>query len=235
MAMIEASLKERGRCAGFFWLLTTIATAFSLGYARSKFMVAGDAAATAANITGQETLFRSAMAANILAHVFLLLFGLALYRLFREFDRDWSRVLLASVVVSIAISMVNVLNNMGALWVLGAQEYLNAFTQQQRQAMAVLFLRFNGFGQGLLEVLWTPFYFAFGWMVIRSGYLPKILGILLIPMSLSFSLNVFMKILAPTFYPATFTQIAMLSGAIAGLPTMFYLLVKGARETKPTV
>ena len=94
----------------------------------------------------------------------------------------------------------------------------------------MIFLRLaNSFGQGLLEIFWTPYYLSFGLLIIKSRFLPKIFGILLMIMSVGFAINIFTKFLIPHFYPAIFTQLAMSLGALGGIPTMLWLLIKGAK------
>jgi len=96
--------------------------------------------------------------------------------------------------------------------------------------MAMIFVRLsNSFGQGLLEIFWVPYYFSFGLLIIRSRFLPKIFGILLILMSIGFAINILDKFLIPQFYPAMFTRLAMTLGGLGGLPTILWLLIKGAK------
>lgn len=89
----------------------------------------------------------------------------------------------------------------------------------------------NGsFGQGLLEIFWTPFYLCFGLLVLKSRFLPKILGVLLLIMSIGYAVNILTKFLVPQFYPAFFTELAMSLGALGGIPTMLWLLIMGAKD-----
>ncbi len=80
------SLKQTARLAGLFYLLQVLTIGFNLGYVRSTLIVAGDAAATAANITTNESLFRLAMASNIISQLFLFFFGIG-----RRFRRNHIR------------------------------------------------------------------------------------------------------------------------------------------------
>jgi hypothetical protein len=228
-----ASNKTQGRLAGLLWFLTTLTGAFGMIYIRSKVIVPGDAAATAAHIAASEFSFRAAIVAILLSQVFFFFFGLSLFQLFEDVSRRTSMVLLTSLMMTVGIGVVNVLNLFGALVVLGPADYLKAFTPEQLNAVATLFLRINGsFGQGLLEIFWTPFYFSFGLLILKSRFLPKILGILLLIMSAGYAINIFTKFLIPHFYPEMFTQLAMALGALSGIPTMFYLLIWGAK-TQP--
>src|SRR6185437_9908029 len=115
------------------------------------------------------------------------------------------------------------------LLVLSGADYLKSFTPEQLNSMAFLFFRLAGTGQGLLEIFWTPYFFAFGLLAIRSKYLPKVIGILLIMMSVAYALNIYQKFLIPQFHPLMFTRLAMGLGALGGLPMMLWLLIKGAR------
>jgi hypothetical protein len=83
------------------------------------------------------------------------------------------------------------------------------------------------------NLLASLFLFFFGLLIFKSRRLPFILGIFLILASLGYTLNTFTKLLVPDFYPATFTQIAMLLSAVGGLPLMLWLLIKGATEPRP--
>ena len=222
------------RLAGVLWLLNAIATYFSLGYVRPRLIISGDAAATAANIVSNDFLFRSALVGNLFAHIFLFFLGLTLYRLFEGTSKALATVLLTSIATSVAIAIANLLNSLGALTALSQADYLKAFTAEQLSALAMLFLRLSNFGQGLLEFFWAPFYFAFGLLIIRSAYLPRILGILLVLMSVGFPVNTVTKLLIPQFFPATFTQLAMGLAVLGGVPTMVWLLVKGVREPQAT-
>jgi hypothetical protein len=217
-----------GRLAGLLWFLSTPTGGLGLFYMRTYLIVPGDASATAGNLIASEFLFRAAIVSTLLSQVFLLFLGLTLFHLFKEVNRWLATLLLASAMLTVGIAVVNTLNHFGALLVLSQADFLKVFSTDQLNAMALFFLRLaNSFGQGLLEIFWAPFYFSIGLLIIRSGFLPKIFGMLVI-MGAGFALNVFEKFLLPQFYPAVFTQFAMLGGALGGIPTIFWLLIKGA-------
>jgi Domain of unknown function (DUF4386) len=224
------SSKNRARLAGLLWFLVAVTGGFSLFYVRSKVIISGDAAATAGNIVASEFLFRAAIVSNLFSQVFLFFFGLIVYRLFKEVNKALATVFLTSVMMTVAIAVVNAFNSFAALLVLSPADYLKAFTPEQLNALAMIFLRLNNsFGQGLLEIFWVPFYFSFGLLIIKSGYLPKILGIMMLLMSVGFAINILDKFLVPQFYPALFTRLAMTLSALGVLPTIFWLLVKGVK------
>lgn len=227
------STKNTARLAGLLWILVGVTTGFSLGYVRSKLIVFADAAATASTIMAFETLFRAAIVSSILTQIFLLFLGLTIFRLFKGAHKTLATVLLSSVLVAVAIGVVNSLNNIGAVVVLTNLDYPKAFQPEQINALAMTFLRLNNFGIGLLEIFTAIFLFSFGLLIIRSGYLPRVLGILLMIGACAFPINIFTKILLPQFHPVLITQLTMLFNAFGPLATMLWLLIKGVNEPQP--
>ncbi len=223
------SISRTGRLAGLLLLLSALSTGFSLGYVRSHLIISGDAAATAGNITANEFLFRAGIIGILITQIFMFFLGLTLYSLFKQVNKVLATVLFASVMMSVAIAVVDSLNNMGALFVLSRADYMKAFNPDQLNAMAMIFVRLANGGQGLLELFWAPYLFAFGLLAIKSRYLPKILGILLITSCIGFPINTLSKILIPDFHPVFFTQFAMFCGALGGIPVILWLLIKGAQ------
>jgi hypothetical protein len=226
---MESTIKTARR-AGALWLLMAITGGFGLFFIRSYVIVPGDAATTAANLLASESMFRLAVTGTLVGQVFFFFFGLTLFRLFGKVDKWLARVLLASIMMTAGIGVINQLNNLGALFVLSGQDFLKVFSGEQLNALAMIFLRqANNSGQALLEIFWVPYYFSFGLLIIRSGYLPRVLGVLLMIASAGFAVNLLDKFLTPAFYPAAFTQLAMTLSAIGVLPTMLWMLIKGAR------
>lgn len=224
------SSKNTSRLPGLLWLLAAVTGGFALTYVRSSIIVPGDAVATAGNIVASEFLFRAAIVSNLLSQVFMFFLGLTLYHLFKVANKELATVFLCSVMMTVGVAVVNALNSFGALLVVSQADYLKAFPPEQLNAMAMMFLRMsNGFGQGLLEIFWTPLYFSFGLLVIRYRFLPKVLGILLMMMSVGYAINILQKFLVPQFNPVMFTRLAMGLGALGGIPTILWLLIKGVK------
>jgi Domain of unknown function (DUF4386) len=221
--------KKTSHIAGLFWFLMALAGGFSMFYLRNYVIVPTDTTATIANITSSEILYRVSIVSGLFGHIFLFFFGLTLFHLFKEIDRWLANVLLASMIMAAGIGVVNTFNHLGVLVILGRPEYLKVFTDEQLNGMVMFLLRqANSSGQGLIEIFWTPYYFSLGLLIIRSRYLPKILGILLMIAGFGFAVNLLDKYLAPQFYPAVFTQLAMILSALSVLPAMFWLLIRGA-------
>jgi hypothetical protein len=227
------SRMNTGRLAGLFWLLSALTGGFGLLYIRSNVLVSGDAAATAANIAASEFMFRAAVVSGLLSQVFWFLLGLTLFHLFKDVNKRLATLLLASVMIFVGIAVLNTLNYFGVLLILSRPEFLNVFNNQQLDALALFLMRLaNGSGQALVEIFWVPFYVSFGLLILRSGYLPRLFGILLLIAGVFFGLNILQKFLVPQFYPALFTQLATLGGAVSGISTILWLLIRGSNASQ---
>jgi hypothetical protein len=231
---VTSPVSIRSRRAGLLWLVSTLTGGTALMYVRSHVYVPGDAAATASAILADVLRFRFAIVGALVAQLAMLFLALELYRVFAPVERVLARVLLLAMAISVALACANQLPNLIALLLLGPEPYLQVFPQVQRETSVLLLLRVqNGVGQGLLEIFWTPFYVALGLLALRTRALPRVLGVLLVLMGVGFAVNILDKLLAPQFHPELFTQLAMALGALGGLPTMLWLLVRGLAPPLP--
>jgi hypothetical protein len=224
------SPKRTTRLPGLLFLLAAVTGGFGLFYIRSYVIVPGDATATVANIRSSEFLFRAAIVSILVSQMFTLFFGLTLFHVFREVNKRLATVFLVSVLMTVGLAVVNTLHHFEALLILSQADYLKVFNPEQLNAMAMTSIRLaNSTGQALLEIFWTPYYFSFGLLVFKYRFLPKVLGILLMIMGVGYAINILDKFLIPQFHPVMFTRLAMSLGALGGIPTMLWLLIKGAK------
>jgi uncharacterized protein DUF4386 len=228
------SLKQTARLAGLLWLLAALSAGFGLLYIRSKLIVSADAVATAQNILNFESLFRAGIVSSVLGQIFFFFLAVTVWRLFAEVNRSWALTCIGALLISVALGVMNILNNLAAIVVLTNPDNVRAFTPQQLSAQAIVFLRLNNYGIGLVEVFTGIFLFSFGWLIVKSRYLPRILGILLMIGACAFPVNTLSKILFPGFYPALITRMTMFLNAVGSPLTILWLLIKGVRTDRQT-
>jgi hypothetical protein len=226
------STKNTARLAGLLWVLTAATAGFSLIYVRPKLIVFADAAATVSNIIAFESLFRAGIASSIFSQIFAFFFGLTIFRLFKDVNKTLAMVFLTSLLLGVGVWVVNSLSNLGALTLVTNPDYVRAFPPDQLNAIAMTFLRMNNYGIGLGEIFTALYMFSLGWLIIRSGYLPRVIGILLIIGACAFPINTFTKILIPQFYPALMTRLTMLLNALGAPAAMLWLLIKGVNAPR---
>ena len=176
---VERSPLLQARIAGFLYLFANLPAPFALIYLPARLIVRGDAAATANNVIASESLFRLGIVAhlfNLIANIFLVL---ALYQLLKVVNKDMASLMVIFSLAGIPIAMLNELNNLAVLLLLDGADYLNAFTTEQLQSLVYFLLRLRGEGLNIAQIFWGLWLFPMGVLVFKSGFLPRILGILL--------------------------------------------------------
>src|SRR5713101_5613901 len=204
--------KKAARIAGAIYLSTAVTAPFSLIYIPRTLIVRGDATATASNILGHETLFRLGIVADLITSVIFILLVMALYRLLSGVNKTHASLMVALVLVSVAVGFMNVLNNIAALTLFRGADFLAVLQKPQRDALAMLCLRLHGQGNVINEIFWGLWLFPFGVLVMRSRFLPRILGIWLI-------INCFAYLALSFAFPALLEEMAI----------MLWLVIKGAK------
>jgi len=222
------STKKQARIAGLLYLLASIIGFFCLAYVPGKLIVSGDATATANHIRASETLLRFGIASELIAFTIFIFVALALYRLFKAVSERHAVAMVTLLLVSIPLSLLNVLNEIAALVLVSGAGFLSAFEKGQLDALAYLFLRLHGQGFVVAEIFWGLWLFPFGVLVIRSGFIPRFLGVLLFIAGSGYLASSFTSLLLPS-YRHLVDQFAMVLTA-GELPIIFWLLIWGAKD-----
>jgi hypothetical protein len=223
------AVKKAAHWAGFLYLIASIPAPFDLLYIPSRFVVAGDATATADRIRASETVWRLGIGAGLLSQVLFLFVMLALYRLFKDVDAKNARLMAVfGGLVSAPIMFVSEIARLVALTLAKAPPSLSAFTKPQLDALAYVFARFNVQGTTVASIFWGLWLFPFGMLVIRSRFIPRWLGYSLMAAGTGYVASAFFTIVLPQF-TSTFGSVAGLL-ELGELPIIFWLLIWGARE-----
>jgi hypothetical protein len=216
-----------GRRAGFTYLFLLGLSPFSLVYVPGRLIVTGNAAATARNILGAESLFRASICVTLATAIGFIFVARTLSRFVGDVDRSKAALMETLVYVSVAISFALALNDLAVITVLRGGEVLAPFSAAQREALAYLFLRLRSQGLLLSMVFWGLWLVPFGWLVVRSKFIPRVLGVLLIVNGLAYVTQAFVGVqfpgLAPTVAKVVFP--ALLGEAWI----ILWLIIAGAR------
>jgi len=170
--------RNPGRVAGFWYLLLIVIGPLRLIYIPSTLFVHGNAAATVNNIAGHEFLFRLGIASELAGAIVLILLTLAFYRLFAGVDRALAvLVVIFGGVMPALIYFVGVVDDFGVLMIVRRADFLSAFDEPQRDALAMLFLKLRDAQNTAAEVLWGVWLFPLAVLVYKSRFLPRFLGV----------------------------------------------------------
>jgi hypothetical protein len=222
-----SSTRNPGRFAGLLYVLTSIVGFFALAYVPSKFIVHGNAAATASNISASETLFRLGIAGELIGQAGFIFVALALYDLLKGVNRRHASLMVTLIVVSIPISFLNEVNSIAALVLVRGADFLSVFEKPQRDAAAMFFLNLLHYGFVVAEMFWGLWLFPLGVLVYRSRFLPRFLGVWLALAGFAWVILSLTGVLLPQYQNKvdTYSQPAF----FGELAFMFWLVIKGAK------
>ena len=227
----EINPQVYARVGGVAYLIMIALGAFQEAFVRGRIVVNGNAAATFANLQKMETLWRAGIAMEMLMAILTIILSVVLYVLTKPVNKELALLGLLFGSVAIAVETAYSIQLVEALFPLGTNAYLTAFTPAQLQAMAALAIKAHAFGFGIALLLFGPFFFVTGYLIFRSGYFPKPLGVLYQLAGLAYMFNSFALVLAPQFAGRAF--MIMVAPAFIG-ETSFavWLLLKGVRIEK---
>lgn len=214
------------RIAGALYLLVAVGGGFAI-FVNSAIVESGDAAATADNIRASATLFRLGLLSNLVAGTLWLLTAMALYLLLKHVNQLVAAAMVIFVAVSAAGNVPNLLNQYTALVIAIDDAYTRTFGKTGADALTRLFVDMQSNGSTLGAMLIGLWLVPLGYLVIRSGYFPKVLGVLLIIGCFGYLAAAFTGLLAPGAEAAADTLFL-----IGGLPEFVFvawLLAKAVR------
>lgn len=214
------------RIAGVFYLIITAFALFAYLYVRGQVIVPGDMARTAANILAQEQLYRTGFSAAVIVVICNPPMGLLLYELLKVVNPRLALLALVFIIISTTIEAVNLFNYITPLFTLSLPEYRGAFDPDELQALARGPIRLFGYAFSVSLTFFGVFCALNGYLILRSKFLPAILGLLMIVAGVTYWINSFQLFLAlPIPYIQWVTLVAELSLAL-------WLLVVGVNEAK---
>jgi hypothetical protein len=214
------------RIAGLLLLILLVVGPFSLIYVPSTLIVPGDATATADNIRASESLFRLGIVSDSLIFLIELVLTVLLYVLFRPVSRALSLVAAFARLAMAVIQGVNLLPYFTALLLVSGAGYLTVWEPAQSDALVLLFLNVHQYGVYIWQLFFGLHLLVLSYLIFKSGYFPRILGILMVIASLGYLVDSYGNILFPN-YEVIFGVVVGVGAIIGELPFLFWLLIKG--------
>ena len=219
------------RVAGLLYLLLVITGFFGTFYVPITLIVPGDAGATADHIRTSESLFRLGIASELISATVFIFVVLALYRVFKGVNQEQASLMVVLVLVSVPISFLTVVSEIAALALLSGADFLSVFGKPQLEALALVFLRLHSQGTVVAEIFWGLWLFPLALLVIRSGFVPRVVGVLLIIAGSAYLAVTFTSVLLPQ-YAGVVSSVATLPEA-GELSIVLWLLTTRTRAISP--
>jgi hypothetical protein len=218
------------RLAGVLYLLMCILGVFAHLNVRAGIHAPGDAAATAAGIVANATLFRASLVADMIMATLFVFLGLVLHRLLRQTDRTAAGAMVTFVVVGAAMILVNLLFHHAALLVATDPTYAAAFGAEGADALALLLLDLHHDGYTIAGIFFGLWLLPLGYLAVRSGMFPRLLGVAVAVAGLSFVVDTLVRFAAPDLPAAV--HAALTAPQFAEIAMILYLLIRGVRTPR---
>jgi uncharacterized protein DUF4386 len=216
----EMSPMVRARVAGALYLVSNMFAPFTLLYLPSRFIVRGDAAATARNIIASESLFRLGIVGNLFTFIANIFLALALYQLLKVVHKNMAALMVILFLVGIPIAMLNEVTQLAVLRLLSGADYLNAYATDQLQAIVYLLLGLHDQGLLIAHIFFGLWLLPMGYLVFKSGFIPKFVGVLLVIAGVGYVIQSFAAFLGYDMNIIVFT-------GLGELVFLLWLLIKG--------
>lgn len=229
------STRTLARLGGFLYLAVAVFGAFSQSV-RLSVKVPGDAAATAANIVQHATLFRIAFATDLVDFTCFLGVGLVMYAILKQVRPKVALAMLVINAVSVAIQALNMLNHLGALLVATEPGYTAGLSPEASHSLVTLLLNMHQQGYLIAQIFFGLYLLPLGYLVYRSGFFPKVLGVVLMIGCFGYVAGV-----PVSFFSSAESSLSLYFGLVGGLAELLFLLwllIMGAKtpraEVQPT-
>ena len=226
--------RRLARVIGAAYLVNVIAGIFSLIYVPSLTTGHGNPAATVQNILAHEALFRAGIVAGLFCYIEFLLLPLLFYRLLGAVNRNAAVLMVVLAVVSVPLSIASLQHKLDVLTLLGHTPWLDALGMEQLQTQVMLQLSAYDHALLIAQIFWGLWLIPLGWLVMRSGMLPRVLGVLLMLGGLSYLADFVGQMMIAGYNASVLSDNMTLPAALGEIGTCLWLLIAGAQPSRAT-
>jgi hypothetical protein len=219
------------RIGGAIYLYIIVFGIHGEAFVRERLIAWGDPAATAERILAAEPLWRFSVTAELSYLLAAVVLTMIFYVLLRPVGRDVALLAVCFNLVAVAVEAVGRLQLISALTTLRSAETLAAFEPAQVHALAYIALQTHARGFGISLLFFAGVCLALGWLIYRSGFLPRLLGGLMALAGLGYLANTFALLLSPALHARIFPAV-LVPAFVAESTLCLWLLVRGVEVEK---
>ncbi len=225
------SNKKTARLAGLIYLLIVLSGIFSLMYFPSQLFDWDNATKTVSNIREHLTLFKFGAIGALFCYVLFLVLPLVLYFLLRKVHEFSALLMVIFAIASVPISMTATLHLFDVIDLLHDTHYA-VFSSDELTAQVMLSLDSYYNGIHISEIFWGLWLFPFGYLVFKSGFLPKFFGVFLMLGCVGYLVSFFGSTFFDGYYDTLFSTLAGIPSSIGEIGICLWLLIMGIKEVK---
>ncbi len=224
--------KNTATIAGVIYLAVILTGMFSLAYVPKKLIDWNNSTVTFNNITASHSLFRLGIYSSVLCYVAFTFLPFVLYKLLRTVNEVYARAMVILALLSVPLSFNNLQHKYAALTLTGKETFLQNISVEDLQSKLMFSLHHYNYGILLATVFWGLWLFPFGLLVYRSGFIPKILGVLLMLGCTGYLINFTGNTLLENYSQIGIGKYMSMLPAVAEIGTCFWLLYFGFKTKR---
>jgi len=221
----DASPRQLARVAGALYLVNIVGGAFAIGVVPAMLVVAGDAAATAHNLQVNESLYRWSLVAHVIVTATNIPLAIIFYDLFKVVNRRLAMAVVFFTLVGTAVESANLVNQFAPLFVSGGRPFSSGLTPDQVHALGYLPFALSTVSYNIAGVFFGFYGLCLGYLIFRSTFLPRLIGVLLAIGALSYLTYAFSTFLSPSFAAHLVPYIQLPSLVGEGSLCLWFLIV----------
>lgn len=218
----KLSYRNTGRIAGLLYLVVVITGIFSLGYVPSLLIVWNHPDITFSNIVNHEFLFRLGIISGLICYTFFLFLPLVLYKLLKPVHKTYAIYMVVLAIVSVPISFINMQNKFAVLSIISSGG--------EEKDLVMFYLNQYDYGNLIVQIFWGLWLFPLGYLIFKSGIIPKFFGVLLMLGCLSYLINFFGNALFSNYSELGISSFIRLPATLGEIGTCLWLLIMGAKN-----
>jgi len=224
------SQNKIARITGLLYLVIIVTGIFYLKIIPSKLIDWHNPATTFNNITASETLFRFGILGELFGYVLFMFLPLVLYKLLSPVNKTYALLMVILGLISLPISFFNMLDKFAVLTLVSHADYLHVFNPAQLQAEVMLHLHNYNNGNMIASIFWGLWLFPFGYLVFKSGFLPKAIGILLMIGCFGYVINFACDLMLPQYGKSGLSAFVTAPASLGELAICLWMLIVGVRQ-----
>lgn len=221
---------KTARVAGILYLMLIICGIISLAYIPSQLIVRESASKTLENIINSEFLFRIGIVSGIITFLIHILLPLVLYKLLHGVNKFHANLMVIFSLISVSIFFVIILNKFSVLTLINKTEYLEKLGEAELQTQVMFYIDSYNNGIQISQIFWGLWLFPFGYLVYKSGFLPKLIGILLMAGCFGYLIIFFGGFLYSDFNKTIISQIVGYPATLGEFGICLWLLIMGTNK-----
>lgn len=221
---------------GLFYLLIAIIGGFSIGYMPNEILASGDGAIMTQNIMNNMSLLRLGIAGDIFVLIFEVLLTVMLYKLFKSVNGTIAMIATFARLAMSIIMGINLINYLIPLLILNKSGYFIEMDANNINSLILMFMEAHKFGEYIWQLFFGLHLIALGYLILKSNYFPKFLGVLMMIGSIGYAGDSMVRILLINNSIISYLTTTLLVFAVIGeLTFAFWLLLKKNKASNFTI